>query len=169
MSQTNKWGFIWSQIICLLSAFVHKLYIIFVGLCHHRQKPETQGKYKVVSLSKVYVRVTCQLICIFYCFFLSQGISAFLVPKPIAGLSLGKKEDKLGIKATSTCNLIFEDCRIPRENLLGEPGFGFKIAMVIKSRSCLSFLISSRFFFLLIVKSFQMNEYMVSGFILANS
>lgn len=58
-----------------------------------------------------------------------KGISAFLVPKPIAGLSLGKKEDKLGIKATSTCNLIFEDCRIPRENLLGEPGFGFKIAM----------------------------------------
>lgn len=101
-------------------------------------------------------------------FFLSQGISAFLVPKPIAGLSLGKKEDKLGIKATSTCNLIFEDCRIPRENLLGEPGFGFKIAMVIKSRSCLSFFILI-FFFLLIVKSFQMNEYMVSGFILANS
>ncbi|XP_056008639.1 short-chain specific acyl-CoA dehydrogenase, mitochondrial-like isoform X2 [Ostrea edulis] len=58
-----------------------------------------------------------------------KGISAFLVPKPSPGLSLGKKEDKLGIKATSTCNLIFEDCRIPRENLLGEPGFGFKIAM----------------------------------------
>lgn len=58
-----------------------------------------------------------------------KGISAFLVPKPTPGLSLGKKEDKLGIKATSTCNLIFEDCRIPKENLLGEPGFGFKIAM----------------------------------------
>ncbi|XP_061189733.1 short-chain specific acyl-CoA dehydrogenase, mitochondrial-like [Saccostrea echinata] len=58
-----------------------------------------------------------------------KGISAFLVPKPIPGLSLGKKEDKLGIKATSTCYLIFEDCRIPRENLLGEAGFGFKIAM----------------------------------------
>ncbi|KAJ8312572.1 hypothetical protein KUTeg_009945 [Tegillarca granosa] len=58
-----------------------------------------------------------------------KGISAFLVPKPTPGLSLGKKEDKLGIKATSTCYLIFEDCRIPKENLLGEPGFGFKIAM----------------------------------------
>ncbi|XP_033747792.1 short-chain specific acyl-CoA dehydrogenase, mitochondrial-like [Pecten maximus] len=58
-----------------------------------------------------------------------KGISAFLVPKPTPGLSLGKKEDKLGIKATSTCYLIFEDCRIPRENLLGEPGMGFKIAM----------------------------------------
>ncbi|OWF41152.1 short-chain specific acyl-CoA dehydrogenase, mitochondrial-like [Mizuhopecten yessoensis] len=58
-----------------------------------------------------------------------KGISAFLVPKPTPGLSLGKKEDKLGIKATSTCYLIFEDCRIPKEYLLGEPGMGFKIAM----------------------------------------
>jgi butyryl-CoA dehydrogenase len=58
-----------------------------------------------------------------------KGISAFLVPMPTAGLSLGKKEDKLGIRASSTCNLIFEDCRLPRENLLGEVGQGFKIAM----------------------------------------
>ncbi|XP_064620971.1 short-chain specific acyl-CoA dehydrogenase, mitochondrial-like [Lineus longissimus] len=58
-----------------------------------------------------------------------KGISAFLVPKPTEGLSLGKKEDKLGIKGSSTCYLIFEDCRIPKENILGEPGFGFKIAM----------------------------------------
>ena len=49
---------------------------------------------------------------------------------PTKGLKLGKKEDKLGIRATSTCSLIFEDCRIPKENLLGELGFGFKIAMV---------------------------------------
>jgi butyryl-CoA dehydrogenase len=59
-----------------------------------------------------------------------KGISAFLVPMPTEGLSLGKKEDKLGIRASSTCNLILEDCRIPGENLLGEPGFGFKIAMM---------------------------------------
>jgi butyryl-CoA dehydrogenase len=52
------------------------------------------------------------------------------VPKPTPGLSLGKKEDKLGIRASSTCNLIFEDCELPQENLLGEPGFGFKIAMM---------------------------------------
>ena len=58
-----------------------------------------------------------------------KGISAFLVPKPIKGLELGKKEDKLGIRATSTCYLIFEDCEIPKENLLGQPGMGFKIAM----------------------------------------
>lgn len=59
-----------------------------------------------------------------------QGISAFLVPMPTPGLSLGKKEDKLGIRASSTANLIFEDCRIPKANLLGQLGMGFKIAMV---------------------------------------
>lgn len=58
-----------------------------------------------------------------------RGISAFLVPKPTAGLELGAKEDKLGIRASSTCTLIFEDCEIPAENLLGEEGQGFKIAM----------------------------------------
>ncbi|CAH2295354.1 short-chain specific acyl- dehydrogenase, mitochondrial [Pelobates cultripes] len=58
-----------------------------------------------------------------------KGISAFLVEMPTPGLSLGKKEDKLGIRASSTANLIFEDCRIPRENLLGQEGMGFKIAM----------------------------------------
>lgn len=58
-----------------------------------------------------------------------KGISAFVVPMPTAGLSLGKKEDKLGIRASSTCNLIFEGCRIPKENLIGDPGMGFKIAM----------------------------------------
>ncbi|XP_065502734.1 short-chain specific acyl-CoA dehydrogenase, mitochondrial [Caloenas nicobarica] len=58
-----------------------------------------------------------------------KGISAFLVPMPTPGLSLGKKEDKLGIRASSTANLIFEDCRIPKANLLGQLGMGFKIAM----------------------------------------
>lgn len=58
-----------------------------------------------------------------------KGISAFIVPKPTEGLLLGKKEDKLGIRASSTCSLIFDNCYIPKENMLGEPGFGFKIAM----------------------------------------
>ncbi|XP_063065896.1 short-chain specific acyl-CoA dehydrogenase, mitochondrial [Engraulis encrasicolus] len=58
-----------------------------------------------------------------------KGISAFLVPMPHPGLSLGKKEDKLGIRASSTANLILEDCRIPAANLLGNRGMGFKIAM----------------------------------------
>lgn len=59
-----------------------------------------------------------------------KGISAFLVPKPIKGLELGKKEDKLGIRGSSTCSLIFEDCKISKENMLGPPGAGFKIAMM---------------------------------------
>lgn len=58
-----------------------------------------------------------------------KGISAFIVPKRVAGFSVGKKEDKLGIRGSSTCNLIFEDCEIPRDNVIGEPGYGFKIAM----------------------------------------
>ena len=58
-----------------------------------------------------------------------KGISAFVVPKPTEGLSLGKKEDKLGIRASSTSNVIFEDCKIPKDHLIGEPGLGFKIAM----------------------------------------
>jgi len=60
----------------------------------------------------------------------NKGISAFIVPKPTEGLSLGKKEDKLGIRASATSNVIFEDCKIPKENLLGEQGMGFKIAMM---------------------------------------
>jgi len=59
-----------------------------------------------------------------------KGISAFVVPKPTPGLSLGKKEEKLGIRASATSNVIFEECRIPKGNLLGEPGMGFKIAMM---------------------------------------
>jgi len=59
-----------------------------------------------------------------------KGISAFIVPKPTEGLSLGKKEDKLGIRGSSTCTLTFDDAPIPRENLLGTPGMGFKIAMM---------------------------------------
>ncbi|XP_051973576.1 short-chain specific acyl-CoA dehydrogenase, mitochondrial-like [Xyrauchen texanus] len=58
-----------------------------------------------------------------------KGISAFLVPMPHPGLSLGKKEDKLGIRASSTANIILEDCRIPVGNMLGKRGMGFKIAM----------------------------------------
>ncbi|TMS08185.1 Short-chain specific acyl-CoA dehydrogenase, mitochondrial [Larimichthys crocea] len=58
-----------------------------------------------------------------------KGISAFLIPMPHPGLSLGKKEDKLGIRASSTANIILEDCRVPLSNMLGPRGAGFKIAM----------------------------------------
>ena len=58
-----------------------------------------------------------------------KGISAFIVPIPTDGLTLGKPVHKLGIKGTSTANLIFENCKLPKENLLGPEGMGFKIAM----------------------------------------
>jgi alkylation response protein AidB-like acyl-CoA dehydrogenase len=58
-----------------------------------------------------------------------KGITAFIVEKEFAGFTVGKKEDKLGIRASSTCELILEDCRIPRENVLGEVGKGYKIAI----------------------------------------
>ena len=58
-----------------------------------------------------------------------KGVTAFIVEKSFPGFSVGKKEDKLGIRASSTCELILEDCRVPRENVLGEPGKGYKIAI----------------------------------------
>lgn len=58
-----------------------------------------------------------------------KGINAFLVEKSSPGLRMGKMEKKLGINASDTAELIFEDCRVPAENLLGEPGIGFRIAM----------------------------------------
>src|SRR5579864_7391360 len=58
-----------------------------------------------------------------------KGITAFLIEKAFPGFTVGKKEDKLGIRASSTCELILEDCRVPKENVLGEVGKGYKIAI----------------------------------------
>jgi alkylation response protein AidB-like acyl-CoA dehydrogenase len=58
-----------------------------------------------------------------------KGITAFIVEKNFPGFTVGKKEDKLGIRASSTCELILEDCRVAKSNVLGEPGKGYKIAI----------------------------------------
>jgi butyryl-CoA dehydrogenase/short/branched chain acyl-CoA dehydrogenase len=58
-----------------------------------------------------------------------KGITAFLVEREFSGFSVGKKEDKLGIRASSTCELVLEDCRVPKANVLGEIGKGYKIAI----------------------------------------
>jgi len=58
-----------------------------------------------------------------------KGITAFLVEKGATGFTLGKKEDKLGIRASSTCELVFRDCVVPASQVLGEPGKGYKIAI----------------------------------------
>lgn len=59
----------------------------------------------------------------------TRGISAFIVESDFPGFSIGKKELKMGIRGSSTCELVFEDCIVPKENLLGKEGQGFKIAM----------------------------------------
>ncbi len=58
-----------------------------------------------------------------------RGITAFLVERGFPGFQVGKKEDKLGIRASSTCELILDNCRVPRENVMGEVGKGYKIAI----------------------------------------
>lgn len=58
-----------------------------------------------------------------------KGITAFIIEKEVPGFTVGKKEDKLGIRASSTCELILEDCRVPKSNVLGEAGKGYKIAI----------------------------------------
>jgi alkylation response protein AidB-like acyl-CoA dehydrogenase len=58
-----------------------------------------------------------------------KGITAFLIEKEFSGFTVGKKEDKLGIRASSTCELLLEDCAVPKSNVLGEVGKGYKIAI----------------------------------------
>ena len=58
-----------------------------------------------------------------------RGITAFLVERGFPGFTVGKKEDKLGIRASSTCELLLEECRVPRANVLGEAGKGYKVAI----------------------------------------
>jgi short-chain 2-methylacyl-CoA dehydrogenase len=58
-----------------------------------------------------------------------KGITAFLIERDFRGFAVGKKEDKLGIRASSTCELILDDCRVPKANVIGEVGQGYKIAI----------------------------------------
>jgi len=58
-----------------------------------------------------------------------RGITAFLIERGFPGFQVGKKEDKLGLRASSTCELILDNCRVPRENVMGEVGKGYKIAI----------------------------------------
>jgi len=58
-----------------------------------------------------------------------KGVTAFLLDRETPGFTVGRKEDKLGIRASSTCELLLEDCRVPRQNVLGEAGKGYKVAI----------------------------------------
>jgi alkylation response protein AidB-like acyl-CoA dehydrogenase len=59
----------------------------------------------------------------------NKGLSAFIIEKGTPGFSVGSREDKMGLRASNTVELIFEDCRVAKDNLIGRPGLGFKIAM----------------------------------------
>ena len=59
----------------------------------------------------------------------SKGLSAFIVEKGTPGFSIGAREDKMGLRASNTVELLFNDCKVPKENLIGREGIGFKIAM----------------------------------------
>lgn len=65
----------------------------------------------------------------------ARGASAFVVEKDTPGFTFGKKENKLGIRASSTRELVFENCRIPKENIIGRPGMGFIVAMKTLDKS----------------------------------
>ena len=58
-----------------------------------------------------------------------RGVTAFIVERGAEGFTIGKKEDKLGIRASSTCEMLFEECRVLKANVLGEPGKGYKVAI----------------------------------------
>ncbi|GGC86271.1 butyryl-CoA dehydrogenase [Thalassobacillus devorans] len=100
-----------------------------------RTQAKLDGEHYVLNGSKVWI--TNGEVADIYIVFAktdpdagSRGISAFIVEKGTPGFTFGKKEKKLGIRSSPTTELIFEDCRVPKENLLGEEGKGFKIAMM---------------------------------------
>ena len=95
---------------------------------------ELQGDHYVLNGSKIFI-TNGYVADVFVVFAMTDkskgnhGISAFIVEKSFPGFSTGKHEKKMGIRGSSTCDLIFEDCIVPKENLLGKEGKGFKIAM----------------------------------------
>jgi alkylation response protein AidB-like acyl-CoA dehydrogenase len=103
---------------------------------HSRYKPkaEKRGDSYVLNGRKLWITNAREagLFIVFASLDLSagyRGITAFLVEKDFPGFTVGHKEDKLGIRASSTCELIFEDCEVPAANVLGQTGKGYKIAI----------------------------------------
>ncbi len=97
-------------------------------------KAELQGDHFCLNGQKLWITnaTEAELFIVFATVDRSQGykgITAFIIEKGFPGFSIGKKEDKLGIRASSTCELILDNCRVPKENVLGEVGRGYKIAI----------------------------------------
>lgn len=96
---------------------------------------EDKGDYWLLNGSKIFI-TNAAFASTFVVFAMTDkekgnhGISAFIVEKDFPGFKVGAHEKKMGIRGSSTCELVFEDCRVPKENLLGEVNRGFKIAMM---------------------------------------
>ena len=95
---------------------------------------EDKGDHWVLNGSKIFI-TNAGFANVFVVFAMTdkslgtKGISAFIVERDFPGFKVGSHEKKMGIRGSSTCELVFEDCIVPKENLLGEVGQGFKIAM----------------------------------------
>ncbi len=95
---------------------------------------EDKGSYYLLNGSKIFI-TNAGYADIYVIFAMTQkdigtkGITAFILDKDMPGFKVGTKEKKMGIRGSSTCELIFEDVKVPKENLLGKEGIGFKIAM----------------------------------------
>ncbi|MCI1966425.1 MAG: acyl-CoA dehydrogenase [Oscillospiraceae bacterium] len=100
-----------------------------------RTVAEDKGDYWLLNGSKVFI-TNADFATIYVVFAMTDkskgthGISAFIVEKGTPGFRIGTHEKKMGIRGSNTCELIFEDCKVPKENLLGEVGKGFKVAML---------------------------------------
>lgn len=100
-----------------------------------RTTAEDKGDYWLLNGSKVFI-TNADYATIYVVFAMTDksqgthGISAFIVEKDFPGFRIGTHEKKMGIRGSNTCELIFEDCKVPKENLLGEVGKGFKVAMM---------------------------------------
>lgn len=96
---------------------------------------EDKGDHWLLNGSKIFI-TNAAYASVFVIFAMTdkskgtKGISAFIVDRDTPGFSVGAHEKKMGIRGSSTCELIFEDCKVPKENLLGEIGKGFKVAMM---------------------------------------
>ena len=99
-----------------------------------KMRAEDKGDYYLVNGTKIFIThgdqaETINLIARTDPEKATRGLSAFIVENTFPGFSVGSKENKMGLRASHTVELIFEDCKIPKENLLGREGQGFKIAM----------------------------------------
>jgi butyryl-CoA dehydrogenase/short/branched chain acyl-CoA dehydrogenase len=97
-------------------------------------RAEDHGEYFVLNGRKLWITNAAE--AGFYLLFANanpqagyKGVTAFLIERDFPGFQVGKKEDKLGLRASSTCELILDNCRVPRENLMGDVGQGYKIAV----------------------------------------